>query len=267
MTRLLTIASGKGGTGKTWLAIALAQALAERGSQGRRVLLVDADWGLANVDVQLGLRSPVAFDPRRGLRAMTEAVERVDEGGFEVLPGASGSGRFADLSTEAVDRFQAALTTFAKARRYDDVVVDLAAGADLPVRTLWSAGDTKLLVISPDPSALTDGYALAKLCRTDGDRAAPTVVVNRATSRPAGEVAGLKLTRALQGFLGVGAAPASVLLEEPRVLDAVRAQTPFLRRHPASPMATAIRDLAANLPASDQKPSAAPSFRLSEAAT
>ena len=103
--RMIVVASGKGGVGKTWFSISLAQALARK---GRRVLLADADLGLANIDVQLGIQ------PERDLSAVlsgkmtpAEAATRIPDAGFDVLPGRSGSGALASLSPTALDAFLA----------------------------------------------------------------------------------------------------------------------------------------------------------------
>ncbi|MFM7779823.1 MAG: P-loop NTPase, partial [Alphaproteobacteria bacterium] len=99
--RMIVVASGKGGVGKTWFSISLAQALARK---GRRVLLADADLGLANIDVQLGIQ------PDRDLSAVlsgkmtpAEAATRIPDAGFDVLAGRSGSGALASLSPAALD--------------------------------------------------------------------------------------------------------------------------------------------------------------------
>ncbi|MFM7415803.1 MAG: P-loop NTPase, partial [Alphaproteobacteria bacterium] len=99
--RMIVVASGKGGVGKTWFSISLAQALARK---GRRVLLADADLGLANIDVQLGIQ------PDRDLSAVlsgkmppAEAAIPIVDAGFEVLAGRSGSGALASLSPAALD--------------------------------------------------------------------------------------------------------------------------------------------------------------------
>ncbi len=240
MSRIVTIASGKGGVGKTWVAATLAQALAER---GEAVLLVDADWGLANADVQLGVsRAPCL--PVAGDVAELEAAT-VPVAGFRLLAGASGSGRLVDLGRPTLDRLAARLRLLAQ--RYDRVVVDLASGAEAPVRRWWQLGDVRLVVMTPDPTSLTDAYALLKLCRRDGAVGRPQIVVNRAASRAAGDAAASRLTRAAAGFLQLDLATAAVLLEDPRVPASIRAQRPFLAHHPTSPTAAGFRQLAASL--------------------
>jgi len=105
MSHIVAIASGKGGVGKTWLAISLSHALARR---GRRVLLFDGDLGLANVDVQLGLGpGPDLAGALVGRGALAQAVRAVEACGFDVLPGRSGSGQLARIDGAVLDRMLA----------------------------------------------------------------------------------------------------------------------------------------------------------------
>ena len=240
MSRIVTVASGKGGVGKTWIAATLAQALAER---GEAVLLIDADWGLANADVQLGVPDAPAL-PVTG-SAADLAAAAVPVAGFHLLAGASGSGRLADLAPPVLTRLGGEIRLLGE--RYDRVIVDLASGAEAAVRRWWQLGDVRLLTLTPDPTSLTDAYALLKLCHRDGNAGAPLMVVNRAPSRAAGEATAQRLARAAASFLQLPVATAAILLEDPRVVASIRAQRPFLAQHPTSPMAAAFRQLAASL--------------------
>ncbi|WP_338663434.1 AAA family ATPase [Pararoseomonas sp. SCSIO 73927] len=240
MSRLIGIASGKGGVGKTVLAIGLAQALARA---GRRVLLADGDLGLANVDVQLGLEARHdLMAVLAGDVALGGAAIRV-EAGFEVLPGRSGSGALAGLDPGWIDRFLALL----REAPQDDVVLDIGAGLD-PVPRRLSAGCDALLVVATDePTSLTDAYAVLKLLRRDAPAAEARVVVNLAADTAAGARTHAALDRACRGFLGRGVPLAGVVRRDPKVRDAIRHQAPLLTRHPTCPAARDLEALAAGL--------------------
>jgi len=259
MTSIITVASGKGGTGKTWFAASLAQALA----RACRVLLVDADWGLANADVQLGTMAPVDLPVDGSVEALARCIKPVGATGVQLLASASGSGRLADLDPRT--RRALADKLKALARAYDWTVIDLAAGAEQALRDWWRLGGRRLLVVTPDPAALTDAYAFLKLARADGDGRFAEVVVNRAPSHAGGDATAAKLERAVEHFLRLPLRRRGVLLEDPRVTAAIRAQQPFLERYPGTATALAFEHLARGLTRA-QNPSAQPSLRPSEPA-
>ncbi|TDH58528.1 cobyrinic acid a,c-diamide synthase [Dankookia rubra] len=239
---LLAIASGKGGVGKTVLAIGLAQALAR---EGQRVLLVDADLGLANVDVQLGL------DPRHDVadvlagRLSAAAAAMPHEAGLGILPGRSGSGALAALDGAAVGRLEAALR--AATTEFDTVLLDLGAGLDAAVRRLAAAADLLLVVATEEPTSLTDAYAVVKLHRRDRPGAAARLVVNQAGDRTRGERTWRTLDQACSRFLGAGLPLAGIVARDARVADSIRHQAPLLTRHPGCPAARDIASLAKSL--------------------
>jgi flagellar biosynthesis protein FlhG len=242
MTRLVVIASGKGGVGKTCLAIGLAQALAER---GRRVALVDGDLGLANVDVQLGL------DPRRDLGdvlagACTPAEALISHpAGFAVLPGRSGAAGLAALDDAALARAARLLRTLPA----EEVVLDLGAGIGRAQRRLAAAADRLLVVVTEEPTSLTDAYAVLKLHRQDAGPGRAEVVVNLAAGAPQAARVHATLDAACRNFLGRGVGFAGAVRRDARVPAAIRAQVPLLTRHPATPAAEDLRALAASLDA------------------
>jgi flagellar biosynthesis protein FlhG len=242
MTRLVVIASGKGGVGKTCLAIGLAQALAER---RRRVALVDGDLGLANVDVQLGL------DPKRDLGDVLAGACAPEEAliahpaGFAVLPGRSGAAGLAALDDAALAR----AVTMLRALPAEEVVLDLGAGIGRAQRRLAAAADRLLVVVTEEPTSLTDAYAVLKLHRQDSGPGRAEVVVNLAAGTPQAARVHATLDAACRNFLGRGVGFAGAVRRDARVPAAIRAQVPLLTRHPATPAAEDLRALAAGLEA------------------
>lgn len=242
-SRFIAVASGKGGVGKTWFAVNLTHALAR---QGRRVLLVDADFGLANVDIQLGLvpRHDLA-DVLSGTIPLPQAVQHVPEGGFDVLPGRSGSALLAGLDTPALDHVLALLTAHGAA--YDQVVIDLGAGLEQGVRRLAGWAETLLVIATDEPTSVTDAYATLKLHRTDRPGGDARLVVNQAASPAAAQRTAGTINRACTAFLGRGTPVLGAVRRDPRVPDAIRHQTLLATRHPNSPAAVDVERIAAAL--------------------
>jgi flagellar biosynthesis protein FlhG len=240
---IIAVASGKGGVGKTWFAIALAHAAART---GRRVLLFDADLGLANVDIQLGLMPDYDLGSViAGRVTLADAVLRHPEGCFDIIAGRSGSGALSSIEPTALEGTLAALRR--EAGRYDLVLLDLGAGLDRAVRRLSAWADALLVLATDEPTSLTDAYAVLKLYAADKPEGDVRVVVNQAATRQEGERTFATLQRACQTFLGKAPTCAGVIRRDDRVRDAIRRQTLLLIRHPNAPAASDVAAVAAGL--------------------
>ncbi len=241
--RVVAVASGKGGVGKTWFAITLAHALAQR---GQRVLLFDGDLGLANVDIQLGLM------PERdlgtvlaGKASLEEAALRHGTGGFDILVGRSGSGALSALAPAALERVLDGLRDAARGR--DVILLDLGAGLDRSVRRMAAFADMLLVLATGEPTSLTDAYAVLKLHAADRPHGVSRVVVNQAASRAEGERTYATLSRACTSFLGRTPGLLGVIRRDERVPEAIRRQTLLLTRHPGCPAAEDVQAAAGGL--------------------
>ena len=241
--RRVAIASGKGGVGKTWFAITLAHALAQ---ESGRILLADGDFGLANIDIQLGLH------PERDLAAvlsgrvpLADAATYFPAGGFHILPGRSGSGSLATLPPATLDWLLDGLA----AQDCATLLVDLGAGLDAANRKLAAWADTLFVVATDEPTSLTDAYAVIKLhaadCAAAGRVPDARIVVNQAATAASGARTFATLARACTQFLGRAPALAGVIRRDDRVRDAIRRQVPLLTRHPGCPAALDVCRIAA----------------------
>jgi len=244
--RLITVASGKGGVGKTWLSVTLAHALSHA---GQKTALFDGDLGLANVDIQLGII------PTKDLGHVISgeckfpdiAYPFVDKDGtsFDILPGKSGSGALGALSQQTLTALRTNLTR--TAAKYNYLLLDLAAGIDPAVTTLANHSGRVLVVMTADPTSLTDAYAFIKLTVMRNPKADLSIVVNNVASRREGEKAFEAIKRACEGFLKISPPLAGIIRNDSKVVDAIRSQVPIMTKHPQSTAAADVKALAAKL--------------------
>ena len=243
MGRCVAVGSGKGGVGKTWFAITLAHALAR---SGRRVLLFDADLGLANIDIQLGLTPALDLGSvLSGAATLGEATAPFTPGGFDVLAGRSGSGSLAALEPAKLEGLLSQLTVASD--QYDTVLLDLGAGLDRSVRRMAAWADTLLVVATEEPTSLTDAYATLKLHTADQPGGDARVIVNQSSSPAGGKRTAATLTRACVAFLGRAPAVVGTIRRDHHVQDAIRRQMPLLTRHPNCPASLDVERIAADL--------------------
>jgi flagellar biosynthesis protein FlhG len=196
--KVMAVTSGKGGVGKTFVSANLAAALTRR---GLKVLVLDADLGLANLDVVLNLYPKLTLhDVFTGKATLDDAILKAP-GGFSVILAGSGMVEYSRLTHEVREDFLKLMADVVP--RYDVVLLDTGAGISDVVLFALSLATEILLVATPEPTSLTDAYAMIKVLATQQKRQHVRLVVNQ-TARPGdGKAITTQLQRVLNRFLGV----------------------------------------------------------------
>ncbi len=237
--RSLCIASGKGGTGKSVVTASLAAVLAE----SQRVLVVDADLGVGNAHILQDVAPEHSLVDLVEGRASARDVLAHCGRNLDLLAAGSGVSHVASLAAWEMELVARAVADLE--RDYDWVLVDAGAGISPQTVALAAACDRVLLVTTPDVTALTDAYAFLKVLVQRDPRAAPCFVVNRATSEGEASQVAERLRAAARKFLARDVGCLGWLPDDRAVSRCVNARSPVVRREPAAPFATGLRDLAA----------------------
>jgi flagellar biosynthesis protein FlhG len=247
---VIAITSGKGGVGKTNLAVNLAARFAQA---GKRTVLLDADMGLANADVLCGLQLRHNLAHVVAKRCRLEDVLADAPGGFQLAAGASGLAKMADLAPAEHLRLLAALSQLEEAS--DLILVDTGAGISPSVLSFTRTADRVLVVTTPEPTAVTDAYATIKvMSREHARRHLPgrprvSVVVNQARSTAEARLVFDRLYKVAREFLDLELHDAGHVPADAEVSRSVRERMPFVIRRPRSPAAAAVTALAVRLEA------------------
>lgn len=241
-TRVVAVASGKGGVGKTNLTINLAIALAR---DGKRVAVLDGDLGLANVDVLLGLVPKWTLQHVvNGERTLDEVICRAP-GDIWVIPGGSGLEELANLSGERRRILIGSLATLDG--RFDVLLIDVAAGVSEEVSSFLRAAAELVVVTTPEPTAITDAYAVVKLASQLGTDTTFHLVVNQTDDAGEGAVVARKLKTVARQFLGAELDALGHVPTDPAVAKAVRGQVPLLVAYPNALASRRIVEVARRL--------------------
>lgn len=255
--RAVTIAvtSGKGGVGKTNLAVNLAVFLADG---GLRTCLLDLDLGLANADVLMNIHSRRTLADVIEGRAELHDIILEGPGGVRLVPGASGLERLADLSE--FERHHLLQQFRSLESDNDFLIMDLGAGISSNVLSFACAADIVLVVTTPEPTALTDAYATIKLLARQDRASDIELVVNLAESGREAKETYERLAQVASRFLGLALTSAGYVLADDAVVAAVRSRRPFAIGSPSCNASVCVRALAKKLAKKAHTPPSADGF-------
>jgi len=247
---VIAITSGKGGVGKTNISVNLAIRLAEA---GKSVVLLDADLGLANADVICNIDLPANLSHVIARRKDLSEVLVAAPGGFSLIGGASGLARMADLTDADRQRIVNAMAELEA--QADVILIDTGAGISPNVLAFTRAADHVLVVTTPEPTAITDAYAVVKVI-SRADKARPyghendrrlSLLVNQARNENEARIVHDRIAKVARQFLGVSVFDAGYIPADEQVSAAVRKRSPFVLSAPKCAASHAVSQLAIRL--------------------
>ncbi|WP_432400531.1 MinD/ParA family protein [Wukongibacter sp. M2B1] len=238
--RVLAITSGKGGVGKTNFTINLGIALSK---SNKRVSIIDADLGLGNIDVVLGMIPK--FTLANVIRKELSILDAIIKGpnGINIISGGSGIVDLIDLSKDKIENL---ISNFYLLNQFSDyILIDTGAGINNSVISFIEASDEVILVVTPEPTSITDAYALIKNIRRD--KKSVKLVLNRIESSKEGHEVFEKINSATKRFLNFQIEKLGFIYEDSAVRKSVKEQKPFLLKFPNSIASKGIESIAYNL--------------------
>lgn len=241
-TLSIAIMSGKGGVGKTNISLNLACALHQMAFSN---LLMDCDMGLANLDVLLGISPEGTMqDVLLGNAKVEDIIYTIDKR-FDILPAASGVPELIDMDDDMRSLLLQRLETVLGS--YDFMFMDLGAGINDVVQSFGAMAALRVVIITPEPTSLTDSYALIKVLSSRHNIRDFMVLVNQVDNKKEEEMAFSRLSGACQHFLNIEPVLLGSVRNDPKLTEAVRRQVPLLKWAPGSPAGQDLQAIAGRL--------------------
>jgi len=221
-TRIITVTSGKGGVGKSNFSLNFALALQKR---GYRVLVFDADIGMANIDVLLGTPAPFnLFHLLKREKTIWDIIQK-GPGGLEFIAGGSGFKELVHLSDEEIDYFADQIGLLNG--HVDYLLFDTGAGLSKETLRFILAAEETIVVTTPEPTSITDAYALIKMVKTMGNSVPFRLVVNRVGDDKEGKQTADNIQQVASKYLGIELPVLGYIPDDTNVTKAVKRQTPL----------------------------------------
>ncbi len=240
-TRIITVTSGKGGVGKTCIAVNLAVQLAR---SGKKVLLLDADLGMANVDIMLGIRPKYTLaDVLSGKRSIQDVIVPTRYRNMKVIGGVSGMASIANLPDHKRKLFIRELQKLSEA---DYLIIDTGAGITRNVIDFVLAAEDAFIIVNPEPTSLQDAYGVIKVLSRAKRSMLPelNIIVNRAFTEEQGDRIYAKLKGAAVHFLGLHVKHFGTITEDRKVRNSILERKPFVDGYPECPASVKMQEMA-----------------------
>ncbi len=245
--RIITVTSGKGGVGKSSMTVNMALALAQT---GKKVVIFDADLGLANVDILLGLT------PRYNMRDVVSGDKQLHEImlegplGIHVVPGSTGLLEMANLS--GFERQKLLKQLLELERNTEIILIDTGAGISKSVLGFITAAHDVIIITNPEPTAITDAYGIVKVIGRHKLHQEVKLVVNQVKSMQEGDEVAAHFTRVVDNYLRLSVEYLGSIINDSVVGRSVREQYPFFISYPHSKAALCVDRIASNLMENNQ---------------
>lgn len=242
-TRIITITSGKGGVGKTNVATNMAIAYAQ---MGKKVIVIDADLGLANVNVMMNIIPQYnLYHVMRKQKKMSEIILDT-EYGIKLVAGASGFSKIANMTEDERNSFIEELYTLADT---DIIIIDTSAGVSRNVLGFVAAADEVVIVTTPEPTSITDAYGIIKIIATEVDNLNINLkmIVNRVGSAIEGKRVADRMIQIAAQFLNLKVEYLGFIYDDPLVQQSVLRQRPFMIADPKGKASVCLKHIVSRI--------------------
>lgn len=241
-TKIISISSGKGGVGKSFLTVNLALALQQLGN---KVLVVDADFGLANIDIMLGMPARYNLSHLISREHTMEEIVQEWQYGIKFISGGSGLSELLQMSDGQVDEMLEDL--FLLSEPLDIILCDTGAGVNEAALRMITASTEVIIVTTPEPTAILDAYALLKTLSQNECPAQAKLIMNKSESQKEAENATKSFLGISKKYLNLRIEPLGSILYDDEVARSIKQQVPLLLSQPKSNTAKKIINIAATL--------------------
>ncbi len=240
-TQIITIASGKGGVGKSILTVNMGILLARK---GKKVTVMDADFGLANINVIVGVLPKYnLYHVFKGEKKLSDIIMNVDDN-FDIIAGASGFQQLADLKDKERRRFVKDLGAL---NHNDYLLIDVGAGISHNVIDMIRAANETLIVTTPEPTAVTDAYGTIKAIAASGSGCNINLVVNRVKSFHEAKMVSQRIVNITKQFLNLKINYIGFVFDDANIVKSIHEQAPIVNSYPKSSSSLCFEDIVSRM--------------------